>query len=91
MKNATHCSWKNCSLYLHLVIYIYQYISDTFTSFVTKSAYKTNHNIICNSKCLIYLLSCKTCGKQYTGKTVDKFKSRWNHYKTDAGKQLVVT
>ena len=49
---------------------------DTFSSFVTKSAYKINHNFNCNSKCLIYLLSCKTCGKQYTGKTVDKFKSR---------------
>ena len=32
------------------------------------------------------LLSCKTCGKQYTGKTVDKFKSRWNYYKTDGRK-----
>ena len=26
------------------------------------------------------------CGKQYTGKTVDKFRSRWNNYKTDARK-----
>ena len=32
------------------------------------------------------MLSCKTCGKQYTGKTVDKFRSRWNNYKTDARK-----
>ena len=70
---------------------MYQDTSDTFSSFVIKSAYKTNHNIICNSKCLIYLLSCKTCGKQYTGKTVDKFRSRSNHYKTDIAKQLVVT
>ena len=61
-------------------------VTDTFSSFVTKSAYKINHNFNCNSKCLIYLLSCKTCGKQYTGKTVDKFKSRWNNYKTDARK-----
>ena len=30
------------------------------------------------------MLSCKTCGKQYTGKTVDKFRSRWNNYKKDA-------
>ena len=61
-------------------------VTDTFSSFVTKSAYKINHNFNCNSKCLIYLLSCKTCGKQYTGKTVDKFRSRWNNYKTDARK-----
>ena len=32
------------------------------------------------------LLSCKTYGKQYTGKTVDKFRSRWNNYKIDAKK-----
>ena len=31
----------------------------------------------------MYLLSCKTYGKPYTGKTVDKFRSRWNKYKTD--------
>ena len=61
-------------------------VTDTSSSFVTKSACKINHNFNCNSKCLIYLLSCKTCGKQYTGKTVDKFRSRWNNYKTDARK-----
>ena len=32
------------------------------------------------------MLSCKTCGKQYTGETVDKFRSRWNNYKTDPRK-----
>ena len=31
-------------------------------------------------------MSCKTCGKQYTGKTVGKFRSRWNNCKTDARK-----
>ena len=61
-------------------------VTDTSSSFVTKSACKINHNFNCNSKCLIYLLSCKTCGKQYTGKTVDKFRSRWKNYKTDARK-----
>ena len=63
-------------------------VTDTFSSFVTKSAYKINHNFNCNSKCFICLLSCKTCGKQYTGKTVGKFRSRWN---AADGKQLVVT
>ena len=32
------------------------------------------------------MLNCKTCGKQYTGKIVDKFRSRWNNYKTDSRK-----
>ena len=43
------------------------------------------HTITANvsSTCL---LSCKTCCKQYTGKTVEKFWSIWNDYKTDARK-----
>ena len=32
------------------------------------------------------MLSYKTCGKQYSGKTVDNVRSRWNNYKTDARK-----
>ena len=61
-------------------------VTDTFSSFVTKSASKINRNFNCNSKCLIYFLSCKTCGKQYTSKTGDKHRIRWSNYKTDAWK-----
>ena len=43
-----------------------------------------NENFNYNSKCFIYLLSCKTYGKQCIGKAVDRFKSKWNNYKTDA-------
>ena len=64
-------------------------VTDTFSSFATKSVYKINCNFNCNSKCLIYLLSCKTCGKQYTSKTIDKFRSRQNNYKTDARKAAI--
>ena len=35
----------------------------------------------CNDKCLIYLCSCRTCGKQYRGKTTHRFRYRWNSYK----------
>ena len=31
-------------------------------------------------------LSCETCGKPYTGETVDKFRSRLNNYITDTRK-----
>ena len=61
-------------------------VTDTFCSFVTKSGYTANHDFNCNSKCLIYLLKCKTCSKQYTGKTVDKFSSRWINYNKNARK-----
>ena len=60
--------------------------TDTFSSFVTKSTYKINHSFNCNSKCLICLLSYKTCGKQYTSKTVDKIRSRWNNSKVETRK-----
>ena len=29
---------------------------------------------------------CKACDKQYTGKTTDHFRSRWNNYKSKARK-----
>ena len=45
-----------------------------------------NGNFNCSSKCLIYFLSCKTYGKQYTGKAVKRFKSKWNNYKMDGRK-----
>ena len=47
----------------------------------TKKKYKINHNLNCNDKCLVYLLSCKICGLQYVGSTTDPFRYRWNNYK----------
>ena len=67
-------------------------ITEEFNSFATKKTYKINYSFDCNDKCLIYLLSCKSCGKQYVGNTTDHFRSRWNNYKSDVGKaQKVVT
>ena len=61
-------------------------ITDTFTSFTTKGKYKINHSFDCNDNWLIYLFNWKTCGKQKTGKTTCRFRSRWNHYKSEARK-----
>ena len=33
--------------------------TSTFQSFVTKKIYKINHHFHCDSKCVVYLLSCK--------------------------------
>ena len=55
--------------------------TETFSSTVTGETCKINHHLCCNDKSLTYLLTCKVCSKQYTGKTADKFKSRWNNYK----------
>ena len=57
--------------------------SDTFQSSMTNETFIINHHLNCDSKCLIYLLTCKTCSKQYTGETTDHFRYRWNNYKAN--------
>ena len=47
--------------------------TDTFTSTTTGESFKINHKLNCDDNCLIYLLICKCCGKQYVGETTDKF------------------
>ena len=53
-----------------------------FSSHETKETFKINHCFDCNSECFIYLLSCKVCGKQYVGSTTERFRFRWNNYKS---------
>ena len=37
-------------------------------------------NLNCTSKNVVYLFTCKTCHKQYTGST-EEFRSRFNNYR----------
>ena len=62
--------------------------TDMFTSIVTGESFKINHHLCCHDKCLIYLLTCKVCKKQYTGKTADRFSLRQNNYKESDRKFL---
>ena len=55
--------------------------TDTFTSTVTGEYFKIGPHLNCDDRCLIYLLTCKQCQKQYTGETTDNFKYRWSNYK----------
>ena len=55
--------------------------TETFTSTVTHTSYKINQSFNCNGKCLICLLTCKICLKQYVGSTTDCFRYCWNNYK----------
>ena len=48
--------------------------------------FKTNHKLGCNDKCLVYLLICNVCLKQYVGQTVEEFRYRWNNYKSNGCK-----
>ena len=53
--------------------------TDSFTSTVTGEIYKINHKLDCMENCLIYLLTCNKCRKQYVDQTVDTFCNRWNN------------
>ena len=56
--------------------------TDPFTSTVTGETFKMNHPFDCNDKCVVYLMTCNKCEKQYTGQTTDYVRSRWNNYKS---------
>ena len=49
------CKSKRCLVCLNV------FEMDVFQSFQTNGHYKINHKLICNDKCVIYLLSCKIC------------------------------
>ena len=49
---------------------------------VSLEKHKINHRLGCNDKCLVYLLTCNKCKKQYTGQITDNFRGRWNNYKS---------
>ena len=68
------CGHKSCKVCANMVD------SRTFSSHITGTQYSINHKFNCNSKCVVYLLSCVTCGLQYVGQTSDKFRLRWNNY-----------
>ena len=55
---------------------------DTFTSYVTKREYKINFRFNCDSKYVIYLVSCTCCGVHYVGSTITKFRVRFNNRKS---------
>lgn len=58
-----------------------------FTSFTKKPRYEIRlGHLNCRSKNLAYLVSCKTCPKQYAGSS-EEFKSRFNNYKCVHRKQ----
>ena len=60
--------------------------ADSFTCSNDQTNFKINHRFDCNEKCLIYLITCNRCLKQYLGQTVDEFRQRWNNYKDNARK-----
>ena len=56
---------------------------DTFKSLNTGTQYNINFSFNCNSRNVVYLLTCKICEKRYVGCTITKFRSRFNQYKSN--------
>ena len=54
-----------------------------FKSTVTGENYKINFHFDCNSLCVVYLITCKVCKKQYTSSRVTTFSARFNQYKSN--------
>ena len=69
-KRSSCCGKSSCEICFNIQE------TDTFQSFVTKEVYKINHHFHCDSKYVIYPISCKVCGLQYVGSTVDRFHLR---------------
>ena len=55
----------------------------TFISNATQSICKISNEFNCSERCLVYLLTCNKCFKQFVGQTVDEFRRRWNNYKSN--------
>lgn len=53
-----------------------------FRCSVTKKKYSIKQHLDCNVRNVIYLITCKTCQKQYVGSTTN-FKARCTLYKSD--------
>jgi len=56
-------------------------VTNTFESSDGKT-FKINYPLDCNSSNIVYLLKCKVCQKRYVGQTTNRFRLRWNNYRS---------
>ena len=56
---------------------------DKFKSTYTGMSYNVRHNLTCKSKYVIYLITCKSCNKQYTGKTTQYMHLRHGGHRSE--------
>ena len=73
MVDSEKCSKPKCEVCLNIQQ------TDTFTSTKKGESFKIKNKINCDDNCLIYLLTCKCCGKQYVGEAINEFRIRWNN------------
>ena len=68
---------KKCDICKNFLV-----VSPDFTCFATKQKYKIKGILKCDSRSVIYLISCKCYGKQYVGSATG-FKERFRIHKSD--------
>ena len=69
------CKKSRCEIREHIVS------TDSSNSTMTQRTYFIRPpDLKCSSKNVVYLFTCKTCSKQYTGSTED-FRPRFNNYR----------
>ena len=57
--------------------------SDKFSNMSKTRSYNLRKGTLhCNSSNVVYLMTCRTCTKQYIGSTKTRFRERVNNYKT---------
>ena len=68
-------------IYTHIYICEHIVSTDSFKSTTTQRTYFIRPlDLKCSSENVVYLFTCKTCSKQYTGSTED-FRPRFNNYR----------
>ena len=57
---------------------------NTFTNKEGSDTYKISEGIQldCNSENVFYLITCKKCTKQYVGSCINRFRTRFNNYRS---------
>ena len=56
-----------------------------------RTCYTINHRLDCNSRNVVYLISCKVCGLRYVGSTITKFRLRFNNHKSQLRAQSTMS
>ena len=76
VKGTWKCNSNRCQICTFLCL------GRVFQSNKTGKEFTINYNLNCNSKNVVYLITCKKCGIQYVGSTTTAFRTRFNNHKS---------
>ena len=72
---VTRCGSKKCTTCLQLIV------ENTFIFKTANQEFKVKHNLECNSKSVLYVLTCAGCGENYIEETNVKLRERMTLYR----------